>query len=334
MRLVHYLNQFFAGLGAEEAARTSPVRLEGAVGPGRGLAIPVSYTLACGDDYFGEHEPEALDMLTDHLSRDRPDVLICGPAFGSGRYGYACARLAAAAVDMTIPAVTAMDPGNPGVAVAGPHAYVLPTSGSVTGMRDALSRLAVFADRLGRGEEIAPSELDRYVNPRRRGRFVDRTAADRAVDLLLAKLAGEPTSELTLRRDRVVPAPPLARPESATLALATEAACVPLGNPDRLPRHHASTWHRYRIAHLDSLRGFETVHGGFDGAAANEDPNRLVPLDALRTLQSAGRIGSVYGELLTTTGNSTPLDSARQMGAAMAREMKEAGVAAIVLTGT
>jgi glycine reductase len=37
VKVVHYLNQFFAGLGGEEAAGHAPVRLEGAVGPGRGL---------------------------------------------------------------------------------------------------------------------------------------------------------------------------------------------------------------------------------------------------------------------------------------------------------
>ena len=37
MTVVHYLNQFFAGLGAEEAAGHEPVRLEGPQGPGRAL---------------------------------------------------------------------------------------------------------------------------------------------------------------------------------------------------------------------------------------------------------------------------------------------------------
>jgi glycine reductase complex component B subunit gamma len=60
VRAVHYLNQFFAGLGGEEAAETPPTRLDGAVGPGRGLAaeldvIQIVATLACGDDYFAEH---------------------------------------------------------------------------------------------------------------------------------------------------------------------------------------------------------------------------------------------------------------------------------------
>ncbi len=32
MTVVHYLNQFFAGLGGEEAAGHEPVRLDGAAG--------------------------------------------------------------------------------------------------------------------------------------------------------------------------------------------------------------------------------------------------------------------------------------------------------------
>ena len=64
VKAVHYLNQFFAGLGGEEAAETPPTRLDGPVGPGRGLAaalegIEIVATIACGDDYFAEHEDEA-----------------------------------------------------------------------------------------------------------------------------------------------------------------------------------------------------------------------------------------------------------------------------------
>ena len=66
MTVVHYLNQFFAGLGAEEAAGHEPVRLEGPQGPGRALAaagVAPDVTLACGDDYFGEHETDAIATL-------------------------------------------------------------------------------------------------------------------------------------------------------------------------------------------------------------------------------------------------------------------------------
>ena len=125
MRVVHYLNQFFAGFGGEDSAGTAPVRLEGAVGPGRALGLEVAATLACGDDYFGEHEEAAL-AATPALARraERPDVLVCGPSFGSGRYGYACGMLAREAARRGIPAVCAMHPESPGVLAAG----VPPTS--------------------------------------------------------------------------------------------------------------------------------------------------------------------------------------------------------------
>ena len=51
-------------------------------------------TLACGDDHFGEHEATALATLLGWLEELEPEVLICGPSFGSGRYGYACGVLA------------------------------------------------------------------------------------------------------------------------------------------------------------------------------------------------------------------------------------------------
>ena len=92
VRAVHYLNQFFAGLGGEEAAETPPTRLEGAVGPGRGLAaelegIEIVATLACGDDYFAEHEEEALARLLELLETERPELLVAGPAAPSSRVG-------------------------------------------------------------------------------------------------------------------------------------------------------------------------------------------------------------------------------------------------------
>ena len=80
MTVVHYLNQFFAGLGGEEAAGHEPVRIEGAVGPGRGLVgagLEIDVTLACGDDRFGEHEEESLAAAARVARRDparRPGV--------------------------------------------------------------------------------------------------------------------------------------------------------------------------------------------------------------------------------------------------------------------
>src|SRR6059058_4215752 len=54
-RVVHYLNQFFAGIGAEDRADEPPGVVPGAVGPGRALAealgdqAEIVATVYCGD---------------------------------------------------------------------------------------------------------------------------------------------------------------------------------------------------------------------------------------------------------------------------------------------
>ena len=64
-RIVHYVNQFFGGIGGEEKAHTPLEVREGPVGPGRALQQilgaqgTVVATLICGDDYAAEREDEA-----------------------------------------------------------------------------------------------------------------------------------------------------------------------------------------------------------------------------------------------------------------------------------
>ena len=340
MRAVHYLNQFFAGLGGEEAAGAPPARLEGAVGPGRGLlagldGVELVATLACGDDYFGTHEQDALARLLHLFDAEKAELLVAGPAFGSGRYGYACARLAAAVAARGIPAVAAMHEENPGIAAA-ERAYVVPTGGSVAGMRDALPRMAALVAAIASGRELGAPDEEGYL-PRgfRRNSRAEKPGAERAIELLLGKLAGETRSEVGAGFDRVEPPAPVASLGEAVLALVTEAGCVPQGNPDRLPTIRAPGWLRYPLPDgALSAEAYESVHGGFDVSLANDDPNRLVPLDAVRRLQREGRVGRLHDAFYTTTGNGTPVASATRFGREIAAELREAGVEAVLLSGT
>jgi betaine reductase len=341
MKAVHYLNQFFAGMGGEEQAETPPAVLEGAVGPGRGLqaelqGVEIVATLVCGDDYFAEREDEALAVLLGHLAEIGPDVLVAGPAFGSGRYGYACGRLVAAATERGVPSVAAMHEENPGVEAAG-AAYVVPTAVNVAGMRDALPRLGALTSTLASGRELGPAEEEGYLTRGlRRNYIAEKTGAERAVDLLLAKLGGDVRTEVGGDLDRVEPPAPVGDLSQALVALVTEAGCVPQGNPDRLASVRAQGWFRYDLGGADTLASgrYESVHGGFDVTLANEDPNRLVPLDTVRGFERSGRVGRVHESLYTTTGNGTPVVVATKFGREMAGELRDAGVQAVLLSGT
>jgi betaine reductase len=336
MRAVHYLNQFFAGLGGEEAAMHEPVRIDGAAGPGRGLGLEIAATLACGDDWFALNEDEAVSRLLAWVAELAPDVLVCGPAFGSGRYGYACGVVAREAAGLGIPVVAGMYPENPGVLAAEGGAYIVPTSEGVSGMRDALARMGPLARRLGEGETLGGPEQEGYIaSRRRRNEVADATGAERAIEMLLAKLAGALTTEVAPEIADVAPPPPVDA-SSVLFALVTEAGCVPQGNPDRLPHHRASTWLRYSLDGVRTLsaEGYESVHGGFDRTLANLDPNRLVPLDAIRALEDEGRIGRLHPFLYTTTGNGTATATAARLGQEIAHDLQQAGVEAVLLTGT
>ena len=69
LRVVHYLNQFFAGIGAEDKADTPPSHREGPVGPGRllqqalGDRAEVVATVYCGDNYAAEKQGAIDEIL-------------------------------------------------------------------------------------------------------------------------------------------------------------------------------------------------------------------------------------------------------------------------------
>jgi glycine reductase len=340
MRVVHYLNQFFAGLGGEEAAGHEPVRLDGPQGPGRALAaagVSPEVTLACGDNHFGEHETEALSTLLAWLDELEPDVLICGPSFGSGRYGYACGVLAREAGRRGIQVVAAMTPDSPGVMAVEGAAYIVPTGTNVVDMKSVIPVVAGLAARLAAGEPVGSPEEEGYL-PRGRRTMVHAgaTGAARAVTLLLTKLGGEVRTEVAASQDRVSPPPAVVDLTHARVALVTEAGCVPQGNPDRLPTRHANTWLRYPITAIETLSpdDYESVHAGIDTTAANADPNRLVPLDAARALEHAGAFGTLHDAFYTTSGVDTPVATAVRFGQEIASELHAAEVSAVILTGT
>jgi glycine reductase len=122
VRVVHYVNQFFGGIGGEEMAHVGISLANEVVGASRALQQALSTqgtllgTIIGGDNYVSEQRAEAIEAITGHLQNLRPDVVIAGPAFNAGRYGLACAEVCQAAQALGLKA-DGMYPENPGTPV-------------------------------------------------------------------------------------------------------------------------------------------------------------------------------------------------------------------------
>ncbi len=345
IRVVHYLNQFFAGTGGENEAGSPMMVQPGAAGPGKSLQpllqeAEIVATIVCGDNWAHEHEPEFEDKLQLILQQWDPAVVIAGPAFNAGRYGLACGRVCVVAQDrLGIPAVTGMAIENPGTDLYRSRIYIVPCSQSAVGMRAVLPVLARLTMKLGRGDSLGPAEEEGYL-PRgiRQNVLTGRPMSVRAVEMLLAKLNGSPfKTELARETFEVIPPPPpLLDLKKSTIALVTESGLVPKGNPDHLERTRSSKWFRYNVAGSSSLNhgAWESVHGGYDTSAVNADPNRAVPLDALRQLESREVINRLHDCFFVTTGSGGNLEVMQRLGREIAQELLDAHVSGVLLTAT
>ena len=122
-KVVHYINQFFAGIGGEEKADIAPEVREGIVGPGLALNnffkksdAEIVATVICGDSYFAENMDSASDFVVEAVKKFGADGFVAGPAFNAGRYGTACGAVCKAVGEkLGIPTVSAMYVENPGV---------------------------------------------------------------------------------------------------------------------------------------------------------------------------------------------------------------------------
>ncbi len=344
LRVAHYLNQFFAGLGGEESANRPPERRDGPVGPGRALAGlfkddgRVVSTLVCGDSFFAERAEAAREAVRAWLQDIRPDLVVAGPAFAAGRYGVACAEVCRIAAEAGRAAVTGLHRENPGLLVYR-KAYAVPTADSAVGMAQALGGMVALGRKLATGAALGPAEVEGYL-PRgvRRPGLRERPGAERAVEMLAAKLHGRPfRTELPVDAYEAVP-PASAVPDlrAARIGVVTTGAIVPAGNPDHLKRCSETRWARYEIREVDTLTGerFECVHGGFYNAMASQNPNLVLPLDVLRDLQREGAIGGLIDFYCTTTGNDQRLVDCKRNGREIAAALRAAGVNGALLVAT
>lgn len=344
-KILFYTNQFFGQIGGEEFAYTEPFVEEGPRGNANAFAPQLKdgeivATIVCGDNYFAENIDVCKDFVGKQIEAFKPDILIAGPAFNAGRFGIACCEVCKLAQGTyNVPSVTGLYWENPAVEMYKADCYIMEVGKSAATIRKALPLISGFVNKLISGEELGtPKQEHYYPKGQRVNVFHEKDGAERAVDMLIKKLKGEPyDTELEISvYEKVDPAPPLKDLSSAKIALCTTGGIVPLGNPDHMYAATAKAWKKYDLAGLKKLEGgkFESVHAGFDPVYANEEPDRVAPYGMLIKLKEEGVIGDVYPYLLTTTGNSTSVADATIFGQEMAQDLLDAGVSAAILTST
>ncbi len=345
-RIVHYINQFYAGIGGEEQAHVGPESRSEIVGPGTALAqamgsdAEIVGTVICGDSYYGENMDEARKAVLDMIAAFKPDGVVAGPGFFAGRYGVACGDVCASVEEtLKVPAVTALYPENPGAEMYASKTYIVKSSDSARGMKDAVEKMAALIMKRVKDTPMGAAEDEGYISRgARKVFFYEKTGAQRAVEMLLKKMKGEPFQteyEMPVFK-KIDPSAPVKDLKKATIALITSGGIVPKGNPDKIRVSSAESFGRYDISSIDDLtdQNYESIHGGYDTTWANENPDVVLPLDAMRQFEKEGVIGKLYKYVYCTTGTGTAVAHAERFGQEIGAELKEAGVDAVILTST
>ncbi len=306
------------------------------------LDAEVTHTVICGDNFMGSNTEEAVERILKFLEDKDFDLFVAGPAFQAGRYGFACGTICKAVQEkFGVPVVTSMNVENPGVEMFKKDLHIFEGGKSAAQMRDDVKKMANFANKLLKGLPTGSAEVEGFFPRGIRGQVwleSGETAAERGVKMLIKKLNNE-----EFQTELPIPAPdlvdlalPIKDLSKARIALMTTGGIVPVENPDRIQSASATRWGRYDISDMKRLESgvFKTIHAGFDPAAADADPNVIMPIDAMKAYLEEGKYGSLHDYFYSTVGTGTTQAEAARMGQEIVKLLKEDGVDGVIMTST
>ncbi len=346
IRVVHYINQFYAGLGGEDTASVGVSVKEEPVGPGLllkrllGEDYEIVATIICGDNHIAENTEAVCEEFVQIVKKYEGQLFVAGPGFNAGRYGLGCGAATAIVTEkVKIPAVTALYAENPGTDLYKDRAYILQTENNAAKMREAMKNVATFAKRLVEGDFIGDGKKEGYHGSGPAIEIDYTTPAPvRGINMLLDKYYKRNFhTEVMMPNHEDIPLPVLGKPlNQIKLALVTDGGLVPKGNPDNMVPTNSKCYKEYSFGDAEKLdaKDYEVSHQGYNNAFVLEDPNRLVPVDAAVELKKEGKIGDVFSSYFTTAGVMTPMEVGKKFGEGIAKDLKANDVDAVLLTST
>lgn len=158
----------------------------------------------------------------------------------------------------------------------------------------------------------------------------------RCLDMLLDKYYGRDYQTEVLMISPEKPALPRLKRKlcDATIMLITDGGIVPKGNPDRIPSTSSDRFGVYSVHNTPSLcaEDYEISHQGYDNSFVENNPNRLIPVDALRELEQTGIIGKLHNSFISTTGVMTSTEQSKSLGKEIAQYVATQSVDGVIIT--
>jgi len=188
--------------------------------------------------------------------------------------------------------------------------YIIGTRNSVVGMQEAVAKMSKLALKLLKSEELQSPETEGYISRGIRKNYLSEIRS-RKSDKYAAQKNQRRRIQTEFKMpvfDKVKPLSPIEDLSKIKIALVTSGGIVPKGNPDHIESSSASRFGRY------SLEGEKvTAHGGYDPTYANENPNRVLPIDVMRELEKKGSSANCM-MFICNSGNGTSVANARKFG--------------------
>jgi len=109
-----------------------------------------------------------LDSILNIVREQDINIIITGPAFQAGRYGFACVEVMHhLSQTLNLPCLGGMHYENPGVDsykhYKDKNVYVIPTAVDVLGMEEALLEISRLVLKLASGDALSSASEDGYI---------------------------------------------------------------------------------------------------------------------------------------------------------------------------